>query len=171
MLTSEGGPTYSWDGVHMMTKQDLGGTPQTEYAFLYTVGDERIAKIQVTNGTIVNATRTARGLDNKVLRTWKTIGSDVTNWTWEKDHVYRGSSLLASVDAEGTKHFHLDHLGTPRLITDENGEKVSFHTYYPFGEEATAQAQDAETMKFTGHERDLLTGNEGNQLDYMHARY
>jgi RHS repeat-associated protein len=43
--------------------------------------------------------------------------------------------------------------------------------YFPFGEELTPIAQDAEQMKFTGHERDLgVAGNAADDLDYMHAR-
>jgi RHS repeat-associated protein len=60
-------------------------------------------------------------------------------------------------------HFHLDHLGTPRLITGSGGARISARTFHPFGDEITAP--DTEPLKFTGHERDV------NGLDYMHARY
>ncbi len=69
-------------------------------------------------------------------------------------------------------HFHLDHLGTPRLITDQNHTQVAYHAYFPFGEEATPFNQDTERMKFTGHERDLASlAGTGDDLDYMHARH
>ena len=55
-----------------------------------------------------------------------------------------GNSLFSQ------RHFHLDHLGTPRLITRAGGERVAYHVYYPFGEEATAFNLDSERMKFTG---------------------
>ncbi|MEO7417873.1 MAG: RHS repeat-associated core domain-containing protein, partial [Thermoanaerobaculia bacterium] len=72
----------------------------------------------------------------------------------------------------GRRHFHLDHLGTPRLITRASGYSAGYHVYYPFGEEATAFNQDAERMKFTGHERDLASpAGAGDDLDYMHARF
>ncbi|MCP4545796.1 MAG: hypothetical protein GY835_04935, partial [bacterium] len=93
-------------------------------------------------------------------------------WTIEKDYIYRGGMLLAAETPEGRRHFHLDHLGTPRLITDGSGNQVAYHVYYPFGEEATDPFQDQERMKFTGHERDF--GNPagtGDDLDYMHARF
>jgi len=61
--------------------------------------------------------------------------------------------------------YHLDHLGTPRVITDENGQVVSTHKYLPFGEELTP-VPSTNSHKFTGHERDNETG-----LDYMLARY
>jgi len=61
--------------------------------------------------------------------------------------------------------YHLDHLGTPRVITDVNGNVVSRHKYLPFGEEMSPPLS-SNTHKFTGHERDKETG-----LDYMLARY
>ncbi len=61
--------------------------------------------------------------------------------------------------------YHVDHLGTPRVITDPNGNVVSIHKYLPFGEELSAPPS-SNTHEFTGHERDAETG-----LDYMLARY
>ncbi|MCP4600000.1 MAG: hypothetical protein GY847_05585, partial [Proteobacteria bacterium] len=70
------------------------------------------------------------------------------------------------------RHLHLDHLGTPRLITNASGQQVAYHVYYPFGEEATEAFQDQARMKFTGHERDLGSHyGTGDDLDYMHARH
>jgi RHS repeat-associated protein len=89
-------------------------------------------------------------------------------WSWSKDYVYRGGSLLASVESTGTKHFHLDHLGTVRRITGTGtpAAVLASHDYDPFGLEATSPTQDTERMKYTGHERDAATA-----LDYMHARH
>jgi RHS repeat-associated protein len=61
--------------------------------------------------------------------------------------------------------YHKDHLGTPRLVTDEDGNAVSRHDYEPFGVEFPG-AHNPNTRRFTGHERDFETG-----LDYMGARY
>ena len=66
-------------------------------------------------------------------------------------------------------YFHLDHLGSPRLILDESGATVSTHHYLAFGEELPAPASPDPTANrkaFTGHERDAESG-----LDYMMARY
>jgi hypothetical protein len=67
-----------------------------------------------------------------VLRMSTKTGS---TWSWTKDYVYRDGLLLAAVDAGGTKHFHLDPLGTPRLVTGNAGAKLADHAYYPFGRE------------------------------------
>jgi RHS repeat-associated protein len=80
--------------------------------------------------------------------------------------------LLASVTAAATYHYHLDHLGTPRLITDAGGARISEHDYYPFGAEVANATVESprERMQFTGHERDTIEG-DNHTLGYMHARY
>ncbi|MBX3288314.1 MAG: hypothetical protein KF855_03120 [Acidobacteria bacterium] len=66
-----------------------------------------------------------------------------------------------------------DHLGSPRILTDENGATISRRDFHPFGEEiATAerivalgyQADDVR-QKFTTYERDTET-----DLDFAQAR-
>ncbi len=67
-----------------------------------------------------------------------------------------------------------DHLGSPRINTDQTGAVTSRHDYRPFGEEiATAQraptvgyAADTIRKQFTGYERDGESG-----LDFAQARY
>jgi RHS repeat-associated protein len=62
-------------------------------------------------------------------------------------------------------HLHVDHLGSTRAVTDENGFVIAKHDFLPFGEEIMPM-DDYTTKLFTGHERDDETG-----LDYMFARY
>ncbi len=72
-----------------------------------------------------------------------------------------------------------DHLGTPRIIVDQTGNRanVKHHDYLPFGEELFAGTGgrttslgylggDAVRQQFTSKERDIETG-----LDYFLARY
>jgi RHS repeat-associated protein len=49
----------------------------------------------------------------------------------ESDYIYRDGSLLAAETPQGTRHFHLDHLGTPRLITASGGSGGDFFTLTP----------------------------------------
>ena len=62
-------------------------------------------------------------------------------------------------------YYHLDHLGSPRILTDSAGVRVQGQHFLPFGEEMPVEA-GVNARKFTGHERDAETG-----LDYMMARY
>jgi RHS repeat-associated protein len=67
-----------------------------------------------------------------------------------------------------------DHLGSPRVITNENGAVTSREDYSPFGEETitsqrtTALGYKPTTVRqdYTGYEKDIETG-----LEYSQARY
>ncbi len=70
-----------------------------------------------------------------------------------------------------------DHLGSPRVITNENGVVTNRKDFMAYGEEATSANRvsgsggngydPAETRKdYTGYEKDSETG-----LEYAQARY
>ncbi len=160
-MTSWGSDAYTYDTANSMTEQN------GRWFFLYNFSGERVATID-WQGSI--ATRevdfTIRGPGNQVLSTFNLVGEDQSgNWTHEMDYIWMGRRLLGTEDGSGTqKHYHTDHLGSIRLVTDDLGAKVSEHEYLPYGEELTSAGNGI--MKFTGHERDSDTG-----MDYMHARF
>jgi RHS repeat-associated protein len=169
-MTSANGGVYTYDGTGMMTEATVGSDDRQ---FVYTADDERIAIRQGASWTW-----TVRDQSAKVLREFTSMEtnpgspSTMTNRQWAKDYVWRDGLLLATNSpVAGIYHYHLDHLGTPRLITDANHIKIAEHTYYPFGAEIalTPHESTEEAMKFTGHERDIVAG-DGHFLDYMHAR-
>jgi RHS repeat-associated protein len=153
-----------------------------EINFIYDANDERI-------GTRANGQGswqwTIRDLNGQVLRRYESRGPvDHTGyWLWVEDTVYRGGALLGAqrMEADGGRlHYHLDHLGTPRQVTNAMGEQLSRHDYSPYGIEATSTLQmqvrnyAPSVRQFTGHERDYISGIWGGNvdyLDYMHARY
>jgi RHS repeat-associated protein len=61
-----------------------------------------------------------------------------------------------------------DHLGSPRITTDANGQVISRRDFQPFGEEIARAnyGTDNVRQKFTSYERDNETG-----LDYAKARF
>ncbi len=160
-MTTWGSDGYEYDTANNMVSQD------GRWYFIYNFAGERVATID-WQGSI--ATRevdyTIRGPSNQVLSTFKLVGEDQSgNWTHEIDYIWMGRRLLGTQDGSGTKqHYHTDHLGSVRLVTDDLGNKISEHEYLPYGEEITAAGNGI--MKFTGHERDADTG-----MDYMHARF
>ena len=99
--------------------------------------------------------------------------------------VYSGGKLIQEystkpADQPSTNYTTSDHLGTPRIITDELGRVKARRDFLPFGEELpagvggrTADAgqkysatKDEVRQKFTGYQKDAET-----QLDYAEARY
>lgn len=163
-LIGANGVAYTYDPFNQITRQQ---SSSQDWLFFYTADDERIWAYNLS----ANASRwTLRDLDHRVLREYSN-NSGV--WSVANDYVYRDGLLLAAVKpGQPAVHFSLDHLGSPRLVTDANRQRLAYHVYYPFGEEATTWNQDVERMKFTGHERDFnnLFGPD-DDLDYMHARF
>lgn len=66
-----------------------------------------------------------------------------------------------------THYITRDKLGSPRIVTDQNGQVISRRDFYPFGEEISRQNYGSDDLrrKFTTYERDAETG-----LDYAQAR-
>jgi RHS repeat-associated protein len=139
-----------------------------DWAYAYDADGERMLVYNASNGSSIFR---IRGLDNKPLREVRYSGGV---WSWGKDWIYRDGNLLATValGADGLRHVHADHLGSPRLFTDASGLARERYHYYPFGEQAGSAPTTPEAMRFTGHERDpaASTGTT-DDLDYMHARY
>jgi RHS repeat-associated protein len=73
------------------------------------------------------------------------------------------STIVEPPSTAKVSYLTTDHLGSPRILTDANGQLISRRDFHPFGEEIiTAQrTQDlgyiADTIrqKFTGYERDV----------------
>jgi hypothetical protein len=152
-MTSWNGNVYDREDLGLVWRVDAAGF---SYVHMYNADDERVWTYQDAVG---RGRWTIRDLDNKVLREFKNDGG---TWSVQRDYVHRDGAPLAAVLPDGqVHHLHPDHLGTPSLITANNGfgpGQIAVHAYYPYGAEATYFAQDEERMKFTGHERDLGVG-------------
>ena len=69
----------------------------------------------------------------------------------------------------GTVYFYItDHLGTVRVILDQEGNIKSTHDFEPYGVELQPLSDELTNFKYkyTGQERD-----DSTNLDYMHFRY
>ena len=166
----------------MMTRRaPLNGAWADRY--IYTADDERI-------GSFVDNEYNweIRDVDGKVLSRFHTpSGYDMTGeWEWTEDYYYENGKMVESrgkngwISARSDRHYHLDHLGTPRLVTDGDHYQSALHTYYPFGLEQTPVNQewvewgvDPDPMQFTGHERDFVSAKDNvhTYIDYMHGRH
>ena len=64
---------------------------------------------------------------------------------------------------ETVVYFHVDAVGSVRMVTDANGQVLERHDYAPFGEPVQASSQ---TSRFAGSERD-----SESELGYFGARH
>jgi RHS repeat-associated protein len=172
-VTAFGPHAYTYDAVNMMTS-DHSGNGNFEY--VYAADDERIATYTANTG---GWEWTVRDTSGKVLREFASSNAGTSfgtsSWHWTRDYVWRDGLLLASrqagVEGPTTHHYHLDHLGSARRVTDDDDHIIGYHDYYAFGPEISGSLQEPSRtdLKFTGHERE--PGNDQYTLDYMHARF
>ena len=85
---------------------------------------------------------------------------------WKRDIAYLGTKEVAEFDAAGIHVTHVDHLGSPRLVTGPDGKKESAQKYMPFGETLDQFGIRKASKGFTNHEQ---TDDSG--LIYMQARF
>jgi RHS repeat-associated protein len=179
-LTADAEATYAYDPFSMLREKDYQSKLPEFY--IYTASDERIG-VKYDMYT----TWSIRDFSGNVLRQYKGM-DDQSNvaWLWVEDYIYRDGQLLGAErvpEEGGRRHFHLDHLGSPRLVTSTqtSSNEMSEHEFAPFGMEVnplwqeTTGAFDREDPKrFTAHERDYASDGQlqtTKYLDYMHARY
>jgi RHS repeat-associated protein len=110
------------------------------------------------------------------LRVGKTTANGSTVYVYDAFGLLAaeyGSATTASLCK--TCYLSGDHLGSLRLVTDQNGSAIARHDYAPFGQEIPAGvgqrssawgASDNVNQKFTGQIRDSETN-----LDFFNARY
>ncbi len=166
---SWGGLTYEYDPLSQLRHAE--GTGINTF-MTYTAEGERVSTTDHEHGTEVFS---LRGLDGRILREF-TKETSTGAWDW-KDYVWGNGALLASAgSAGGISHYHLDHLGSTRVVTNRCGQAIKRFTVLPFGLGAVppsaSEPEDSEHIRFTGHERDTFQQDkEGDTLDYMHTRY
>ena len=171
---SGGHPRYEmeYDPYGMQTRfvSRETATP-IEHLYLYGPNDRRLVTYNTATG---EREFKLRGLGDEVLREYSVTGwgSAVNGqggegWVHVKDFLYGPEGVFATRTRAGNDtYLHKDHLGTPRLLTDEHGDNVGRHDYYPFGLEIPRSGQaDEPTKKYTGHERD-----PNGRADYMLGR-
>ncbi len=91
-------------------------------------------------------------------------GADSTSW----QETYTAGTPPGGGNVANKLYYIHDHLGSVRVVIDDNGDVVHYADYYPFGMEMAGRTSTTERPKegFTGHEKDEETGNY-----YGEARY
>jgi RHS repeat-associated protein len=146
-------------------------TTISPFAVSYDVEGRQAGFTSASNGS---ASYTYDGDGRRVA---KTAGGITTTYVYDAtgNLAAEYSSQPPSMPCQ-TCYLTTDHLGSTRLITDQNGKPVSRHDFLPFGEElATSNrtsalgygVSDNVMQRYTGRLRDL----EGAGLDYFGARY
>ena len=137
-----------------------------------TYDAENRVSTATTNG--VPTTYTYDGQDNRVAKS--TVNGSTIVYVYDAfNQLAAEYSTAPSSSSCQTCYLSWDHLGSTRMVTDQNAQVVSRHDYLPFGDELTSGyagrpnpwgGNENVNQKFTGKERDSESG-----LDYFGARY
>ncbi|MCP4113711.1 MAG: hypothetical protein GY749_50655 [Desulfobacteraceae bacterium] len=144
-MEEDGFRVYTWDYENRLTSIKKDNLTTT---FLYDSDGTRIKK-SGPRGTVRYFGGLAELVDGSLVK-----------------YYYAGPILIARQDATGKYWYHSDHLGSVRLITDEQGQKVNTYDYAAFGHTISESGSLNNEHNFTGHRRDPETG-----LIYMGSRY
>ncbi|MEW6670775.1 MAG: RHS repeat-associated core domain-containing protein [Thermodesulfobacteriota bacterium] len=101
--------------------------------------------------------------------TIRVIGKGKKNKNRQSTAALAQTATTLSLNASNSSRivfYHLDHLGTPQVITDENGEVVWQTDYLPFGEVDVTVNAFGNGFRFPGQYYDAETG-----LHYNYHRY
>lgn len=83
----------------------------------------------------------------------------------EKIHIFLGGQRIVSIEDEDEYFFANDHLGSPTIVTNQNGQIVEENDYDDYGK-IINQNTEGSDYKFIGKELDAET-----DLQYFGARY
>jgi len=76
------------------------------------------------------------------------------------------SASAAWAQTDQVTYYHLDAIGSVRMMTNASGQVVERHDYLPFGEEWQSPTPNPERRLFAGKEQDQESG-----VEYFGARY
>jgi RHS repeat-associated protein len=151
-MTNDGINTLAYDAENRVVTSTANGVSTT---YTYDGTGLRVQK------QVGNATPTVYVFSGTKVIAEYNLGAAPTSPN--KEYIYGGSSLLATISASTTTYHHPDHLSI-RLDTDSSGNVLGQQGHYPFGESWYATGTTTK-WQFTGYERDSESAN-----DYATAR-
>ncbi|WP_051039833.1 RHS repeat-associated core domain-containing protein [Synechococcus sp. PCC 7336] len=148
---------YSFDFENRLVAADIerGGDRQVA-EFIYDDFGIRVASVVdgVETRFLVDSNLTYA----QVLEEYRPDG------TIETAYVY-GNGSIAQLEGEAATYFHVDGLGSTRMLSDETGAIVAEYDYDAFGRAIGQQGVETD-FQFAGEQRDATL-----ELDYLRARY
>ena len=133
-----------------VNKQDL--TPGRFLGdYVYNAKGQRVKKA-------VNEQTTIYNYDRNGLLMMESTGSG----TITAEYVYLNGQPLAKIESNNVYYYHIDHLGTPMMMTDSSGNTVWQGEFKPFGEPVSVNGSITNNLRFPGQYYDEETGLHQN---------
>lgn len=174
-LVMQGDRKFEYDARGNLTRESRGKDGKLKTQYEYNCNNQLI-KVVKDNQT------TEYRYDPIGRRTHKQDGFGVTQYLWagdqlaqeqrnqiKKTYVYEPESFkpIAMVQDGEIYHYHLDHLGTPRELTNQQGSIVWKAQYKTYGNVALKEVEEVQNnLRFQGQYFDEETG-----LHYNRHRY
>ena len=157
---------YTFDSAGNMTV-DAGGQNYTY--------DAENKQTQVTNGSGTLGQYWYDG-DGKRVKKYVPGTGETTVFVYDAmgKQIAEYSTIVAGTSTAKVNYLTNDHLGSPRINTDQNGAVICRHDYHPFGEEIDGvggrttglnYGEDSVRKQFTAYEKDIESG-----LEFAQAR-
>jgi RHS repeat-associated protein len=154
---------FSWDGFNRLSKisSQAGGTK-----YFYDVFGRRIGKANAQG-------KTAFIWDGDVIALEKTA-EHTRHYLFEPNSFVPLAQIVSANDSEQehTAYYHVDHLGTPQTLSDENGEIAWSAEYKAWGEAQVVMSKAAKEaginnqLHFQGQYADEESGLHYNRYRY-----
>ena len=174
-LLMQGDRKFTYDARGNLIKENRGKEGKLETQFAYSLQNQLVAVKK--DGQV-----TEYEYDPLGRRTRKKDEFGTTRYTWagdqltqeerkniKKTYIYEPESFrpVAMVENEKVYHYHLDHLGTPKELSDDDGKVVWKARYKTYGNVAVKEVEEVENnLRFQGQYFDEETG-----LHYNRHRY
>ncbi|WP_182866130.1 putative Ig domain-containing protein [Rhodopirellula sp. JC639] len=154
---------YEWDVENRLVAADTDADGVNDVAYKYDADGIRVAKTLDPDGTpdetrfLIDANRPYQ----QVLEEYTPGG------ILKVSYVHGLDLILQNRHGDSGKSFyHVDGLGSSRILTSIDRDITNRYIYNAFGENIWQVGATDNTYLFTGEQRDALTG-----IDYLRARY
>ena len=174
-LSLQGDRKFEYDARGNLVRETRGKGGKLETLFKYNLNNQ-LCKV------VKDGQTTAYSYDSIGRRICKQDSFGTTRYLWagdqlaqekrnniEKTYIYEPESFkpIAMVQDGEIYHYHLDHLGTPRELTNQQGSIVWKARYKTYGNIALKDVEEVENnLRFQGQYFDAETG-----LHYNRHRY
>ncbi|UHJ62068.1 RHS domain-containing protein (plasmid) [Vibrio furnissii] len=152
-LTKQGADTFTYDSQNRLVAATVAGVTA---AYTYNHLDQRVIK------TLNGQTRLLiYGLAGNLIEELDAATGDVL-----AEYIWLDGTPLSFAQSGQTYQVHVDHLGTPKALTDASGQVVWKASYSPFGKASITTQGPTFNLRFPGQYYDAETG-----LHYNWRRY
>ncbi|WP_444929710.1 RHS repeat domain-containing protein [Microbulbifer sp. SSSA002] len=190
-LASRGNTHYRYDihGNRIAELRGKGQKLQTRYHYNAQQQLVQVVKLKLEEGIEQLQQEIHYQYDPLGRRVGKSSNSEYTNFLWDGDVLLRENKAdihtrqdlntrtyyfepgtfkpVALKEEEQVYHYHLDHLGTPDTLTNQEGEVVWSVAYKSYGNIALAhKSQIEQSIRFQGQYFDEETGLHYNRFRY-----